>query len=425
MELFRRICASGSLAVALGLALASLSGAPSIGAEPIKIGVMGPHTGPAARVGQDIKNGITMGLEDARAAGELPVTINGQNRDIEVTWVDSESSPERAVRAVRRAITEDQVDLLMFGWHSSVGLAVIDVSAEYNKIHFGVLPATDGISKKIIEQGYTHYFKGWPVIGAMAEQYVDALNDWRDKGLWDPEVKKAAILIEDSDWGRGWGDAIKRRLVESGWEIIGEDVTKMDETAFGPIMTKYRALGATLVGFTYNNPASVFAAVRAYADAGHDGMLFAEGMGWFADWHDTVGDAANYAVSMDSPRPITDEQKEWLANYRQKYNEDASAASAGHAYDYTRMLIKGLAEAGTLDTETLSRTLLNLEHTGIWHHYAFAKEAGDGAMAPYEVKTGPFMKGFSFPMVQYYDGEAKVIWPMEQAEAEFRAPKER
>ena len=406
---------AGTLALAIGASL------PAIGAD-IKIGVMSPHTGPAARVGQDVQQGVTFALEDARAAGELPVMVDGEARDIEFVWVDSESSPEKGVRAVRRAITEDKVDLLMFGWHSSVGLAVIDVSAEYDKIHFGSLPATDGISRKIIEKGYTHYFKGWPVIGAMAEQYVVALNDWKAKGLWDPEVKKAAILIEDSDWGRGWGDSIKAKLIESGWEIVGEDVTKMDETGFGPIMTKYRALGATLVGFTYNNPASVFAAVKARADAGLEGMLFAEGMGWFPDWHNGTGDAANFAVSMDSPRALTEEQNVWLERYKGMFDQDASPASTGHAYDYMRMLIKGLAEAGTLDRAALGDVLLNLEHTGIWQHYAFAKTAGDSAMAPYEVKTGPFLEGFSFPMVQYLDGKSQVIWPEEFAEAEFRAP---
>ncbi len=408
----------------IGTAVAALTAIalPASGADAIKIGVMGPHSGPAARVGQDIQQGVTFALEDARAEGDLPVTVDGEQRDIEFVWVDSESSPEKGVRAIRRAITEQEVDLLMFGWHSSVGLAVIDVSAEYDVIHFGSLPATDGISRKIIDSGYTHYFKGWPVIGAMAEQYVVALNDWKARGLWDPEVKKAGILVEDSDWGRGWGDSIKARLTESGWEIVGEDVTKMDETAFGAIMTKYRALGATLVGFTYNNPASVFAAVKAHADAGLEGMLFAEGMGWFPDWHQGTGDAANYAVSMDSPRALTESQNTWLGRYKERFGNDASPASGGHAYDYARMLIKGLTAAGTLDRATVGDTLLNLEHSGVWQHYAFAKTAGDNAMAPYEVKTGPFMQGFSFPMVQYNNGESKVIWPEEYAEGEFLAP---
>jgi branched-chain amino acid transport system substrate-binding protein len=410
------------LAIALGMIVAMSGTSPAVSADNIKVGVMGPHTGAAARVGQDIQEGVKMAVEDAIAAGDLPITVDGESRGVEFIWVDSESSPEKGVRAVRRAITEDNADVLMFGWHSSVGLAVIDVSAEYGKIHFGSLPATDGISKKIIEKGYTHYFKGWPVIGAMAEQYVVALNDWKAKGLWDPAVKKAAIMVEDSDWGRGWADAVKSKLLEAGWEIVSEDVTKMDETAFSAIMTKYRALGATLVGFTNNNPGSVYAVVKAHADAGLEGMLFAEGLGWFPEWYENIGEAANFAVSMDSPRALTETQTEWLKRFKAKYDHEASAASGGHAYDYMRMLIKGMAKAGTLDREKLGETLLNLEHTGIWHHYAFAKTAGDGAMAPYEVKTGPFMKGFSFPMVQYHKGKSKVIWPAEHAEGEFQAP---
>jgi len=412
----------GVLAFALA-ALVSLSGSTGTwAADPIKIGITGPMSGPAARVGQDAQNGVNLAVEDARAAGELPVLVDGEKRDLSFVLVDDESSPEKGVRAVRRAITEDKADLLLFGWHSSVGLAEIDVVAEYDKIFFGTLPATDGISKKIIEKGYTHYFKGWPVIGSMAEQYVVALNDFKAKGLWDPPVKKVGLVIEDSDWGRGWADAIKAKLIESGWEVVGEDVTKMDETAFGPLMTKYRALGATLVGFTYNNPASVYAAVKAHADAGLKGLLIADGMGWFPEWHQGAGDAANYAISMDSPRPLIDSQSDWMKRYKEKYGIDGSPASAGHAYDYTRMLIKGLAAAGTLDRKKLGETLLNLEHTGVWHHYAFSKTAGDSAMAPYEVKTGTFMKGFAFPMVQYYDGQSKVVWPQEFAETPFRAP---
>ena len=39
-----------------------------------------------------------MALDDARAAGELPVTVDGRAVDIELVWIDSESSPEKAVK---------------------------------------------------------------------------------------------------------------------------------------------------------------------------------------------------------------------------------------------------------------------------------------------------------------------------------------
>ena len=39
--------------------------------EPIKIGVMGPFTGPASRTGDSIQKGAQMALDDAHAAGRF------------------------------------------------------------------------------------------------------------------------------------------------------------------------------------------------------------------------------------------------------------------------------------------------------------------------------------------------------------------
>jgi hypothetical protein len=38
------------------------------------------------------------------------------------------------------------------------------------------------------------------------------------------------------------------------------------------------------------------------------------------------------------------------------------------------------------------------------------------------VKVGTFMKGFSFPMVQYMHDKAEIIWPKDFATTDFRAP---
>ena len=79
----------------------------------MKIGVQGPFTGPASRTGAEMRNGITLALEDAKAAGEIPLTIDGKKRDVELVWVDGQSSPESAVRAYTDAITREKVEFFM------------------------------------------------------------------------------------------------------------------------------------------------------------------------------------------------------------------------------------------------------------------------------------------------------------------------
>jgi branched-chain amino acid transport system substrate-binding protein len=86
------------------------------------------------------------------------------------------------------------------------------------------------------------------------------------------------------------------------------------------------------------------------------------------------------------------------------------------------MAFKVLNKAGTLDFDTLVETVYDNPYRGVWNYYQFAREPGPNALAPGEVMTGDFMEGFFFPMVQLMDGAAHVIWPLEHAQAEFRAP---
>ena len=131
---------------------------------PLKIGSMGPFTGPASRTGDEFKNGVALALEDARAEGDLPLTIDGEAREVEIVWIDSQSSPEKAVRAVQDAITRQGVQFLANGWHSSVAMAIIDAEVPYDIVHIGHLGETQYLSEKINTdpQKYRGYFKGWP-----------------------------------------------------------------------------------------------------------------------------------------------------------------------------------------------------------------------------------------------------------------------
>jgi branched-chain amino acid transport system substrate-binding protein len=48
-------------------------------ADKLKMGFMGPFTGAVSQAGDQFKRGIKMALEDAKAAGEIPVKVDGKN----------------------------------------------------------------------------------------------------------------------------------------------------------------------------------------------------------------------------------------------------------------------------------------------------------------------------------------------------------
>src|SRR3546814_5990237 len=98
---------------------------------------MGPFTGPAGRTGEAIQKGAQMAVEDARANGLLPLTLDGAQRDIEIVYVNSESSPEKAVKAVSDAVSRQGVQFMVSGWHSSVAMAVSEAESGMGIVHVG------------------------------------------------------------------------------------------------------------------------------------------------------------------------------------------------------------------------------------------------------------------------------------------------
>jgi branched-chain amino acid transport system substrate-binding protein len=392
--------------------------------EPLKIGSFGPFTGPASRTGDEFKKGVALALEDARADGDLPLTIDGQKRDVEIVWIDSQSSPEKAVRAVQDAITREGVQFLANGWHSSVAMAIIDAEAPYDIVHIGHLGETQFLSEKMRgdPEKYRGYFKGWPAPPKLAGLYGPPLQHFVEAGAWQPANRKAAILVEDTDFGRGWGDAIVESLGNVGFEVLPYDVTALDETDFTPLLTKYKAQEVSLVGMTSTGNVSVSNFVKQFRQQDVKALMLAHGLSWFSEWYELTGDASDYALAIDSPHVIAPPQEEWVARYREKFGIEPSIAASGITYDYMRMALKVLNKAGTLDFDALVEAVYDTPYEGIWNKYVFPREPNELALAQNEAQVGSFMEGFFFPTVQLMGGEAHVIWPLEFAKAEFQAP---
>lgn len=392
--------------------------------KPIKIGCLAPFTGPSSRTGENIRQGTMMAIEDARADGEIPLTVDGEKRDIEIVLVDDQSDPEKGVLALRDAVSREGVEFMINGWHSSVALATMDVEADLGIVHLGNLGESQSIADKINSDvnRYAGYFKSYSSPASFSVLYGAPLNYFREKGLWKPANLKAAVLVEDTDYGRSWGEALVTSLKSAGYEVSGFDVVPFEETEFSPIITKYRAQQISLVMTTITAPVGASNFVKQVRTQKLKALLVSHGLTWFSEWHELTGEASDYNITMDSPAPLAPWQNEWSERFKAKYGEDPSITASGLPYDYTRMAIKAINQAGTLKREVLIETIRSMEYKGIWNLYKFAKEPGPNATSPNEVMTGPFMKGFFFPMVQLMGGERKVIWPLEFASAEFVAP---
>ena len=403
-------------------------------ARSLKIGFMGPFTGPASRTGDQFKRGIEMALEDAKAAGEIPVKVDGNTMDIEPVWVDSQSSPEKAVKAVTDAVNRG-VKMMVTGWHSSVAMACMDAESPLKIVHIGHQGESQYINFKINDhpEKYQGWFKGWASPPVFAGLYGPPLLHFMKQGLWKPANKKAAVIVEDTDFGRGWGEALMVSLRTAGFDVMPYDVNAIDETEFTPIITKYKAAKVSVVASTQTGGVPMYNFVKQVRAMGLKALLLAHGLTWTGEWYQNTGEASDFALCMDSPYPVSSEQKEWMKRFKDKYGIDAGIAPCGQPYDHTRLAIKALNETGTLKFETLVEHIREkVKYKGVWQMYDFAtyndfwkdfsEEGTLHQLSRNDVRTGNFMEGFFFPMAQMFGGKPKILWPIDLAEGQFKAP---
>src|SRR5213593_2720609 len=206
-----------ALALGAGLVAACGSGASRSG-KTLRVGVLGPFTGPVARTGDEFKSAVRMAFEG--------VDYRIGDYRVEPIWIDSQSDPQKAVAAYEEAVIRHRIDAGLLNWHSSEAVAVMEVTAKHKVPHFFGMGATGVVNEKyhsdVSRYGYW-MAKGWPIPSKLTPGYVQALEDAIQRGLWKPAARTAAIWGEDTDWGRSLGSGLRDQLRSASWSIVGEE----------------------------------------------------------------------------------------------------------------------------------------------------------------------------------------------------------
>lgn len=385
------------------------------------VGILGPFTGPSARTGDEFRTSAEMAFEN----------INYQIGDytIEVVWIDSQSDPEKATRAYEEAIVQDGVQAGALNWHSSVSVAVMEVTAKHQVPHFFGFGATEVVNEKFDSDPETYGYwttKGWPRPELLSQNYVTALEDAIAAGTFDPgEEKRAAIYGEDTDWGRSFGEGIAGQLEEAGWEIVDRQYFPLDQTEFSALIQRFADEDLDVLAGTSTAPPSLSAFIKQADEMGLQPLIIADGLGWVGEWYDLTGSSSNYVVDQ-IPGWTTDAGLEFAQAFEEKSGLEPSPSSGGLAYDGTNFFIKVLQAAYDTYGELTSETVMNTVREQVWTgDLTYTSDDGAIVMSSYNFSEPPDpLVGagyYTFPVLQYMDGEAITVWPPEFQQGNLEA----
>jgi branched-chain amino acid transport system substrate-binding protein len=406
--------------VIVGL-IATLGAGSAFSADKVlKVGVLGPFTGPAAKNGAEFKASVEMALD------KINYTVGDYK--LEIVWIDSQSDPAKATSAYAEAVERKGIDCAMQNWHSSVAVAAMDVAAKYKIPHWFGFGATEVVNEKwrANPEKYSYWGgKGWPIPAKMVLGYVECLENAIASGSWKPASKSVAIYGEDSDWGRSLGGALKDLFAEKGWKIVSEDYFPLTQTDFYPLLGKYKKEKVAVLAGTSTAAPTMTAFVKQAGEVGLKSVIIADGLGWMGDWYKMAGPASNGVLDM-IPQLTTPEAQQWAKDIKAKYGFNPSPSAGGLCYDGTNMFIKilktTLEKHGKLDKVTIHKTFVEDVQTG---KLTFGK--ADGALIMneyrYNADTAPdpvvAKDGYYFPVIQYTNGKGEIVFPDDWKVKEF------
>lgn len=325
----------------LCLALAALVfGAAPAFAETIKIGVMGPLTGPWASEGRDMQRIVSLLADELNKNGG----INGNT--IEVLVEDDGGDPRTATLAATRLITMNPVAVI-----GTYGSAVTEAAQTIYDEAGVVQIATGSTAIRLTEKDMKSFFRTCP---RDDQQGQSAVKTILKKGF-----KKVAILHDNSSYSKGLADEIKEVLEKNKEaDIVFFDALRPGEHDYSTILTKLKGINPDVIMFTGYYPEAAML------------LRQMQGMKWSVpmiggdatnntDLVKIAGDAATGFFFLSPPLPSDIDSKssqEFLDAYHKAYGvypNSVWAIAAGDAFKVIAEAIK----AGNTTSESIANYL--------------------------------------------------------------------
>ena len=331
----------------------ALAAAPSMAAEPVKIGFIDVLSGPFALAGQG-------SLKQLR---EVVLPRNAQSAPgapkFEIVAFDGKGVPQDSVSALKSA-TDQGIRYITQGGGSGVAFALVDAlnkladrEPEKATLHLNYSAMDPGLTND--RCSYWH-FRFYP----SSEMKIEALTTYMQKR---PDIKKVYLLNQNYTHGQQVSKAAKEYLARKrpDIQIVGDDFVPIAQVRdFAPYIAKMKAAGADTV-ITSNWGSDLTLLFKAARDFGLDINFYtmnANNPGTPAQlgpWGEgKVGVLWNWGHNAPTP-----ELEKIYVEYKKKYNEDFIFAAHWNSMN---MLLAAMRQAKSTDTLKVAAALEGMKY---------------------------------------------------------------
>ncbi|MCA0274420.1 MAG: ABC transporter substrate-binding protein [Proteobacteria bacterium] len=229
--------------IILAASIAALAAFPAFAADPVKIGMITTLSGPAGYLGQDIRDGFKLAMEDGKLGG-VPV---------ELVVEDDGLKPGQGKQIAERFLGEEGIKLFTGIVFSNVAGATVPDIVDNDAFYISPNAAPSNMAGKECNPNY--FVVSWQ---------NDSLHESAGQNATNLGYKKAFVLAPNYQAGK---DAIAGFKRYFKGEIAGEIYTRLDQTDFAAELAQVRAAKPDVV-FQFHPGGLGITFLRQYEQAG-------------------------------------------------------------------------------------------------------------------------------------------------------------
>lgn len=336
-------------------------------AEPIKIGVNQPLTGPFAASGTYIVNGAKIAVEEINAAGGV------LGEKIQLVIEDNKSNPTEAAAVAEKLIQRDKVPVMMGAWGSSLTLAVMPKLMQYQ---VPMLVETSS-SSKITTQGNPYVFRISPPSWVEAKLF--------EKLLPSLKVKKVDFLAINNDWGRGTIEDLSKTLKQNGVAVGLTEVMDQTSQDMSAQLSKIKASDSDTIVVT-TAVEQLTLVLKQAASLGIKKRIITTGGSQNPDQLvDQAGSAANGTMHMvffapwePERTPHPEKTKAFIAAWAKSGHDKAGLTESYRGYDGIYVIKAAIEKAGKAEPQAIRDALWQINIQTLNGDVVFVKDGPQG-----------------------------------------------
>ncbi|MFN2646687.1 MAG: ABC transporter substrate-binding protein [Burkholderiales bacterium] len=345
--------------------------------ETIKIGIITDRVGVSKPYSEPATEGMVFGANEINKKGGV------LGKKLELLVEDDQSKPDVSAALARKLIDQGAVFIL------SVSLSPATqqqqtVTMEAKTPQMTPMNSADYLTTQLNNP----YF--WQTGPLGSTQIATLLAHAKSKNL-----KRVALITDNSDLGQAIGKAFRAGLEKSGMEIVDEEVVPLGATTATPQMQKIRSAKPQAMFVAGVVTATNVLIFKAYRELGLKFPIHASYNLSVPIYMTAAKGLINGITFVDAYDPEKPQVKAFEAAYRKEIGKPSTNLH-GYGYDGIHLVAEAIKKAGSTDKEKIREAMQSLTYEGVMGAKGMKYEFRDGK------RTGFDPNGM---VVRVYEGD--------------------